>query len=65
MSKIRVTAGADRRVPLPDGRVVLPGDIVELEEHDALVYRLLDHGDLVRVADAPAPGRPQPARQEG
>lgn len=61
MSQINVTAAAGRLVPLPGGKVVKPGDVLAVEENDLLIYRLLDHGDLVKVPQAaPAPAAPPP-----
>lgn len=58
MPLIRVTAGAERTVPLPadcviagdvpPGRVVTDKTVIDVEM-SALVFRLLDHDDLVLV----------------
>lgn len=47
MSQISVTAAEGRLVPLPGGKMVKPGDVIEVDENDMLIYRLMEHGDLV------------------
>lgn len=51
---IWVTAGAGRRVRMPDSSVIAdaPGAVPVLVAHDLFVQRRLDGGDLVAV---PAP----------